>query len=276
MMSEYLNGTDVLGAGAADEAVGNVNWWSFLDPTGTTGLVESGGFARGVFNGGDGRLHFQSNAPVVPIKAQGPSATSLTRLSTAQAQQAALKQQLANYWAGQLARSRAAAPFVPPPAPAPGVGPMPTGAATSALPAMTPYGSMLPPDVFASPDASLPSDVTTVDPGYLAGTDATVMGAGADDTFLLIHVNNVPELVQKQGGNTGSLVYKLAPSTVTGKVYSAMKDQFKAKLAEQGVVADVSIVTNPPSGPPPKAEILRGAALGAGLVGFMWLLKSLI
>lgn len=68
---------------------------------------------------------------------------------------------------------------------------------------------------------------------------------------LLIQVKNVPDLVKSQGGAAGTMAYSLAPGTITGKVYSTMQGELKTKLKEQGVDADVSIVS--PAGYKPQA-----------------------
>jgi len=93
---------------------------------------------------------------------------------------------------------------------------------------------------------------------------------------LVIRVENPGELVQKQGGATGALVFDIAPSSVTGMIYSKMRDEMLKKFKEQGVNADVQITTSPPKGPPPKAEFVRGMVAGGATAGVVYLLYRLI
>lgn len=95
---------------------------------------------------------------------------------------------------------------------------------------------------------------------YLDGTD--ILGE-----YLVIRVKNVPELVKKQGGAAGALAYAAAPQTITAKVYDEMRSKLAEGLDQQGVDADISVVSLPPTGPAPKGELLTGIAIGAGTVG---------
>ena len=96
---------------------------------------------------------------------------------------------------------------------------------------------------------------------------------------LVIRVRNAPELVAKQGGAMGKLAFDIAPASITAKIYSEMQKEMLTKFREKGVVADVQVVTSPPSGPPPKAEFLRGMAaggVGVGIVYGLWRLIRLL
>ena len=93
---------------------------------------------------------------------------------------------------------------------------------------------------------------------------------------LVIRVKNPAELVAKQGGAAGKLSFDIAPSSITGLVYSKMRDEMLEKFKEKGVVADVQVVTSPPSGPPPKAEFVRGMAAGGMATGIVYGLYRLV
>ena len=111
------------------------------------------------------------------------------------------------------------------------------------------------------------------------GASIPLASIKSPEPALVIRVKNAPELVAKQGGAMGKLAFDLAPATITGKIYSEMQKEMLTKFAEKGVVADVQVVTSPPSGPPPKAEFLRGMAaggIGVGIVYGLWRLIRLL
>lgn len=92
------------------------------------------------------------------------------------------------------------------------------------------------------------------------------------DPYLTIKVKNPDELVQKQGGSVGGLAYKVAPDTITQKIYSEMAKQMGTEFSKQGVKAEIKILDGTPSGKkPPAGEFIRGAAVGTvvggGIVG---------
>lgn len=99
---------------------------------------------------------------------------------------------------------------------------------------------------------------------------------GGGDPALVIRVKNTADVVKAQGGGAGAIAFSLAPATITAQVYSTMQAQLKTKLKEQGVDADVTVTTTPPTGPAPKGDLLTGVVLGAGVVGLGFLLKKLI
>lgn len=118
-------------------------------------------------------------------------------------------------------------------------------------------------------------------PGWrrVGGTDAapTLVGAApaAAGPAIVIRVNDVGGLIKSQSA-AGGVLFSITPETMSNLVYSQMKDKLAAGLAEQGVNADVQIVASPPSGPAPKSEFLRGAAIGAGAIGACWALWSFV
>jgi hypothetical protein len=104
---------------------------------------------------------------------------------------------------------------------------------------------------------------------YMIGTD--VIGAAApsasDGPYIVIHVNNVSELVASQGGSIGTLASALLPATINKKVYDTMAQQIQAGFVQNGVKADVNVVAgNPPSGDV-DTDLFPGMVIGAGIVG---------
>jgi len=95
---------------------------------------------------------------------------------------------------------------------------------------------------------------------------ATVPEAGGGP-YVTIHVKDIPALVKAKGGSIGGLVAGLVPKTIEAKVYGDMASQFLTKLKEQGVDADVRVVTTTPFGGPFKQDFLIGAGVGVGMVG---------
>lgn len=85
---------------------------------------------------------------------------------------------------------------------------------------------------------------------------------------LVIRIKNVGSLIENKGGKTGGLVYKLAPQTLTNKVYGEMRTKMLDGFAKEGVDADITISTTPPtkrSG----TDLLSGAVLGAAGFGVL-------
>lgn len=105
---------------------------------------------------------------------------------------------------------------------------------------------------------------------YMIGTD--VIGAAApaatgDGPYIVIHVNNVGELVASQGGSIGTLASALLPATISKKVYDTMAEQIQAGFVQNGVKADVNIVAgNPPNGDV-ETDLIPGIVIGASIVG---------
>ena len=97
---------------------------------------------------------------------------------------------------------------------------------------------------------------------YLVGTDVL----GAEGQYITIKVNNIAELVRREGGLSGGLAYGLAPQTLTNKVYSEMIKKMISGFKDQGVNADVSLSTTPGT-PRSVPDIAVGALVGAGAVG---------
>lgn len=80
---------------------------------------------------------------------------------------------------------------------------------------------------------------------------------------IVIRVQDVGAVIKAKSG-AGGLLFDLTPSTMTNLVYGQMRDKIAQGLKDEGVAADVQIAMSPPSGPPPKSEFLRGAAIGIG------------
>ena len=115
--------------------------------------------------------------------------------------------------------------------------------------------------------------------GEFVGAIVPLAQAGGTQPALVIRVKNAGELAAKQGGATGGLAFDAVPGTITNVIYGKMRDEFSKKLKDQGVDADVTVSSTPPTGPKPKTEFLPGVLVGAGAtaVGFaLWkLLRGL-
>lgn len=81
---------------------------------------------------------------------------------------------------------------------------------------------------------------------------------------LLIRVNNVPSLVEKKGGAAGKFAQMLVPETVTSAVYDKMRGEFSKKLKEEGVDAEVSLVSPANYQRAGVSPIWKGLAIGLG------------
>ena len=103
--------------------------------------------------------------------------------------------------------------------------------------------------------------------GEYVGAVIPLAQASGPQPALVIRVKNAGELVKKQGGATGSLVFDAVPGAITNVIYGKMRDEFAKKLKEQGVDADVTVSTSPPNGPAPRSDFLPGMAVGAVTVG---------
>ncbi len=93
------------------------------------------------------------------------------------------------------------------------------------------------------------------------------IGAGAGGPAVMVRVKNVGTLVQQQGGRAGGLAYSLAPGTITSKVYDELRTKLAEGFQQQGVDADVQVVSTPNVGPPQPSDLVRGLVLGALAVG---------
>lgn len=114
-----------------------------------------------------------------------------------------------------------------------------------------------------------------------AAAAAAARGAGATAAWaygpaIVIRIKNVDELIEKRGGKSGGFVYKLAPQTLTNKVYSEMQKKLTDGFLKEGVDADVSVLSSAPAGKRSMPDILTGAAVGALGVGALLLLKRLV
>lgn len=92
---------------------------------------------------------------------------------------------------------------------------------------------------------------------------------GADSQYVAIRVKDPASLVKSQGGATGALAYKIAPQTITHKVYDELQQKLSDALAQQGVAADVTVMSTP-GAPRQPTELLNGAVIGALAVGAGW------
>lgn len=104
---------------------------------------------------------------------------------------------------------------------------------------------------------------------YMIGTDiiGAAVPSASDGPYIVIHVNNVNELVASQGGLMGTLASALLPATINKKVYDTMAQQIQAGFVQNGVKADVNVVAgNPPNGDV-DTDLFPGMVIGAGIVG---------
>lgn len=92
-----------------------------------------------------------------------------------------------------------------------------------------------------------------------------VLGA-ASNRAVLIQIKNLPAVVKAQGGALGSLAQSLVPDTIEAKVYDTVASQLVSKFKEQGVDADVKVVT--PTGYQPAGGSPIWMPLALGLGGF--------
>jgi len=124
------------------------------------------------------------------------------------------------------------------------------------------------------------ADVIGSDEEDFGAFSSEIFGATVPETgggpFLTIHVKDIPALVKAKGGSIGGLVAGLVPKTIEAKVYGDMAAQFRTKLQEQGVDADVAVVSTRPFGGPFKRDFLVGAGVGVGAVGVVYGLVKLI
>lgn len=95
------------------------------------------------------------------------------------------------------------------------------------------------------------------------------------DRALVVRVKNVGDAVKSQGGATGALAFSITPETISNVVYSKIRDELISGFRDKGIDVDVQLTSTPPTGPAPKNEFLRGAALGAGTIAALLLLKGL-
>ena len=89
--------------------------------------------------------------------------------------------------------------------------------------------------------------------------------AGKPVRALLIQVRDVPALVASKGGAAGAFAMKLVPETIAATVYGKMRDEFASKLKEQGVDADVQVVSPAAYQPAGVNPVWRPLAIGFGV-----------
>lgn len=102
---------------------------------------------------------------------------------------------------------------------------------------------------------------------YLRGADVL----GASDQYVAIRLRDVGGLVRQQGGRSGGIAYSIAPQVITRLAYDKMREKLAEGLAQQGVMADVSVEMSPSAAAPP-SEFTRGVVIGAVGVGAGWAL----
>jgi hypothetical protein len=146
--------------------------------------------------------------------------------------------------------------------------------------APSPYGATPPqqPTFAADPySTGTPSDPYG---GY--GSD-TVVGAKTDQassqfppgTYVVVRVKNMPDVIRAQSA-LGKLALMGTPQTIQKIAYGKMADEFRAKLAENGVDADVVATEQPPKAPLSGMDVTVGMGLGAASVGLVWLLVKML
>ena len=115
---------------------------------------------------------------------------------------------------------------------------------------------------------------------------ATHIGADAPSKMLTIRVTDPIGLAKRQGGTSGAIAAALVsvdPSSATAhlveaKLYEKMRAELADALAQKGVTADVRVV-DATQGAASAADdgpgLWTGLAVGGGLVGLAWTIKSI-
>lgn len=106
---------------------------------------------------------------------------------------------------------------------------------------------------------------------YLTGSE--ILGAGlpqGGQQYVLVKLKNLSGLVKSQAGASGALALKLVPNTITNTVYTTLQQKLIDGFKEQGVDADVTVVSTPPTNGQPPSDLLQGMVGGAALVGIGW------
>lgn len=115
---------------------------------------------------------------------------------------------------------------------------------------------------------------------YFVGVDALgaddVLGAAnSQGPFVTIHVKNLPEVVKKKGGSTGAAALSLVPQTVENAAYADIAAKIGAGMKQEGVDADIQVVSSKPAfGGSPK-DLAVGAVVGASAFGLVFGLVKL-
>lgn len=261
-LNKYMLGTAALAASHSSQEVVGTDWWQVLyHPSGILmDAVQSPAKSREVaFNPQNnywGQQRSQSKNAQLTTGAQ--------RQQNAQALQAVLRQQ-------QAANLTALQQQLATQYPSAGVAQVPVAPAAQSYVPQVPATPPTPPPVDQStvPDVAAAQDSTTTDDGTM------VVGVDAPDQYVVIHVKNMGDVINAQS-KLGGILFKGAPSTLTGYAYGKMRDEMKSKLAEQGVDADVTVTTNPPKGKVASTDFLPGVIVGVGSVGALWALYKLV
>lgn len=107
---------------------------------------------------------------------------------------------------------------------------------------------------------------------HRAGID--IIGAAAPPRAILIRVRNAGDVARKQGA-LASLATALVPATVEARVYEEMAARLDGDLKANGIDAEVSVIADASRPSSPGAgdggAFLRGAAVGVGGAGVVWL-----
>jgi hypothetical protein len=104
---------------------------------------------------------------------------------------------------------------------------------------------------------------------------STILGQETNRA-LLVRVKD-PAAVARSQGKLAAFAAGLAPATIEAKVYEIMGDEFKKKLASQGIEADVSVVEPKSFQAAGSSHIATDVAFaigGMGVVGLLWFLFS--
>lgn len=85
--------------------------------------------------------------------------------------------------------------------------------------------------------------------------------------FVTVHFKNVADVVRAKAGAVGGLLAGLAPDTIAAKVYGETAKKIADGMKQEGIDAEVKVVTTRPSGGPFGKDFLVGGAVGISLFG---------
>lgn len=106
---------------------------------------------------------------------------------------------------------------------------------------------------------------------YDSGSDIL----GGDGLAVVIRLKDVAKVMREKGGATGQLAFGLVPQTAEKAAYGQIRDKIAAGLHDEGVDADVRVVSGEGYGSSPQ-DLLLGAGLGAGALGLMLLAARML
>jgi hypothetical protein len=102
-----------------------------------------------------------------------------------------------------------------------------------------------------------------------------LLGADPAPRGVLIRVRNAQALAAKQGGAAGAIAATLVPQTIEGVVLDKMAAKLKEALTQQGVDAEVSVVSAA-GARESKPAFGEGAAFGAAGMAALWAAWTLL